>query len=60
MDNNQIIIKTKEYVRSVLEGEGSGHDWWHIFGVWNNAKHIALKEKLLYQMLMMKKSSHLV
>jgi uncharacterized protein len=27
-----------------MEGEGSGHDWWHIYRVWNIAKHIAKKE----------------
>ncbi len=27
-----------------MEGEGSGHDWWHVYRVWNLAKHIAEKE----------------
>lgn len=29
-EKQQIIEKTKLYVREKLEGEGSGHDWWHI------------------------------
>jgi uncharacterized protein len=34
------IIKTAQFVRNKLEGEGSGHDWWHIQRVWNTAKNI--------------------
>jgi len=32
-------------VQKQLEGEGSGHDWWHIVRVWNMAKHIGVLEK---------------
>ena len=41
MDKKLIIDKTKKFVRNKLEGEGSGHDWWHIVRVYNNAKSIA-------------------
>lgn len=41
----EIIAATADHVKSLLEGEGSGHDWWHIYRVWNNAKHIAATEK---------------
>ena len=44
MTNTDIIEKTKEYVKNKLEGEGSGHDWWHILRVYNNALDIAEKE----------------
>ena len=44
MTNIEIIDKTKEYVKNKLEGEGSGHDWWHILRVYNNALDIAEKE----------------
>ncbi len=27
-----------------LAGDGSGHDWWHIYRVWNLAKNIAEQE----------------
>lgn len=37
----QIIKNTASYIRELLEGEGSGHDWWHIQRVWNNALNIA-------------------
>lgn len=42
---DQIIEQTKEYVKSKLEGEGSGHDWWHVYRVWKNAISIAKHEK---------------
>jgi len=44
MTKLEIIKKTIEYVKSKSEGEGSGHDWWHIFRVWNNAKLISKGE----------------
>ncbi|WP_018477807.1 HD domain-containing protein [Pontibacter roseus] len=31
-------------MKGILSGEGSGHDWWHIYRVWKNAQHIASKE----------------
>jgi len=45
MDKKLIIEKTKEFVREKLEGEGSGHDWWHIVRVYNNSLDIAKKEE---------------
>lgn len=40
----EIIEKTATHVKALLSGEGSGHDWWHIYRVWNNAKTIAANE----------------
>ncbi|GAB3531450.1 HD domain-containing protein [Pontibacter brevis] len=40
----EIIAATAAYVKELLSGEGSGHDWWHIYRVWNNAKSIAPHE----------------
>ncbi len=40
-----IISKTCEFVENKLAGDGSGHDWWHIFRVWTLAKKIAFEEK---------------
>jgi uncharacterized protein len=40
-----VIERTKKYVKSELEGQGKGHDWWHILRVRNNAMQIASKEK---------------
>lgn len=46
MNNKEIIKKTKDFIRKKLQGEGSGHDWWHVFRVWNNVKHIGKYEKV--------------
>ena len=32
-------------VKAKFGDEGSGHDWWHIYRVWQTAKTIATKEK---------------
>jgi uncharacterized protein len=44
MNKDLILEKCRKYVRSVLEGEGSGHDWWHIVRVVNNALNITKEE----------------
>lgn len=44
MTNQQIIQKTKNYVEKQFSGEGTGHDWWHMYRVWKLAKHIASQE----------------
>lgn len=46
MDSEQskIMNGIAEEVKRHLEGEGSGHDWWHIVRVWNMAKHIGASE----------------
>ena len=43
-DNDVVIKNIMSIVREKLEGEGSGHDWWHIVRVYNNAIDIAHKE----------------
>ncbi|NTV41569.1 MAG: HD domain-containing protein [Candidatus Moranbacteria bacterium] len=45
MNKQEIIEKTAEYARETLEGESSGHDWWHVYRVWKMAQHIGQKEK---------------
>lgn len=44
-NQNEIIKKTSEFVKTKLLTEGSGHDWWHIVRVWNNAKQIGKTEE---------------
>ena len=39
-------IEKKEFVRSKLYGDGSGHDCFHIERVYNLAKYIAQKENV--------------
>ena len=45
MNNDEIIHQTADYIKNKMLGEGSGHDWWHIYRVWKNALHIGLDEK---------------
>jgi uncharacterized protein len=45
IDSKSAIDLTKKFVKDMLSGEGSGHDWWHIYRVWNTAKYIAKKER---------------
>ena len=39
-----IVNKTCQFVEQKLEGDGSGHDWWHVYRVWNLAKKISEHE----------------
>lgn len=43
-DSDSLVGRTAEYVRSLLVGEGSGHDWWHIYRVWKMSVRIAKEE----------------
>lgn len=44
MTRDQIINKTVGFVKIKLEGDSSGHDWWHIYRVWNLSKKIQEEE----------------
>ncbi len=44
MTEKEILKQTADFVRQKLEGEGTGHDWWHIYRVWQNAKAITKVE----------------
>jgi uncharacterized protein len=44
MNKNTIIKKTENFVKDLLNKEGTGHDWWHIERVRNNAKLINKSE----------------
>jgi len=44
MNKTEIIQKTAEYIKTKLTGEGSGHDWWHVYRVWQNGLHIGPQE----------------
>ncbi|WP_462268146.1 HD domain-containing protein [Mucilaginibacter sp.] len=41
---NQLVAQTAAYVQQALQHAEGGHDWWHIYRVWNNAKLIAATE----------------
>lgn len=44
MNKIDIILKTKDFIQKRLKGETTGHDWWHIYRVWQIAKYIAQHE----------------
>ncbi|MDF9800772.1 uncharacterized protein OKW21_006035 [Catalinimonas alkaloidigena] len=44
VDQETVIQKTIDFVKETLSDAEGGHDWWHIFRVWNLSKHIAQTE----------------
>jgi uncharacterized protein len=45
LQNKKIISQTVQFVQQTLQGAESGHDWWHIQRVWNNAILISKTEQ---------------
>ena len=45
LQNRNIISQTVQFVKQTLQGAESGHDWWHIQRVWNNAILISKTEQ---------------
>ena len=45
MEKRLIVNQTADFMKSELTGEGSGHDWWHVYRVWKNAVQIAKHEE---------------
>lgn len=41
MNQEDLIQKTADYIKEKSLGEGSGHDWWHIYRVWQLSKTIS-------------------
>lgn len=41
---SEVVQRTADHVRASLAGDSSGHDWWHIRRVWQNAVHIGRRE----------------
>lgn len=46
MNKQAIIEKTAQHMQQKFSGEGSGHDWWHMYRVWQLARTIASKESV--------------
>lgn len=44
MEDQKIISEVATVMKSKFNDESSGHDWWHIYRVWQTAKHIAETE----------------
>ena len=45
MNEQEIISAIAQEVRAKMEGESSGHDWWHVYRVWRMVKRIGAEEK---------------
>src|SRR5438552_16180948 len=39
-----LVRRAAALVRKAMEGEGSGHDWWHVWRVWRLADRLARTE----------------
>jgi uncharacterized protein len=42
----EILNKTVAFVKKTLANAEGGHDWWHVYRVWQLSKHIAKTEKV--------------
>ena len=45
MSNEEVVAKTAEFIKNKFANDSTGHDWWHLYRVWQLSKHIASKEK---------------
>lgn len=45
MNKEEILNRIKKYVKDLCKNDSSGHDWWHIQRVYNNAMLINKKEQ---------------
>ncbi len=46
MNKKSLINKTADFVEKNMLSGDTGHDWWHIYRVWKNAKYISKNEKV--------------
>jgi uncharacterized protein len=46
MSKETVIQQTIRFVKEELADAEGGHDWWHIYRVWQTARHIALLEEV--------------
>lgn len=45
MNQQEIILKTQDFIKEKFSTESSGHDYWHMYRVWKLAKYIASQEQ---------------
>ena len=45
MNKTLVLSNAEKFVKEALNGEGTGHDWWHVERVRNSAKLICRSEK---------------
>lgn len=43
-EQQSLVQKTADHVKKIFLDEGTGHDWWHMKRVWENARRIGLAE----------------
>jgi uncharacterized protein len=41
----ELTQRTADHVKTVLSGDGTGHDWWHVYRVWKTARRIGQAEE---------------
>jgi len=41
---NALVLRVSRSVRRAMEGDGTGHDWWHVWRVWQTADRLAKTE----------------
>lgn len=41
---NALVDRVSRSVRRAMEGDGTGHDWWHVWRVWQTADRLAKSE----------------
>jgi uncharacterized protein len=39
-----LVERVSRFVRRAMEGDGTGHDWWHVWRVWRTADRLAKTE----------------
>ena len=44
VQQNKVLEKTEKFIQNYFEGEGTGHDWWHIYRVRKMALKLAQTE----------------
>jgi len=49
--NQKILDETVVFVKTTLADAEGGHDWWHTYRVWQNAKHIAKESEVDMQVV---------
>lgn len=45
MSPTDLIDRTANHVKTVLSGDGTGHDWWHVYRVWKMSQRIGRAEE---------------
>lgn len=45
MDKVRIIEQTRAFLEEKFDGESSGHDYWHMYRVWQLSRYIAKSER---------------